>query len=1070
VPRRDDLHSILLIGSGPIVIGQASEFDYSGTQACRVLRDEGYKVILANSNPATIMTDPDFADRTYVEPLDIEVLTAILERERPDAVLPTLGGQTALNLAMQLHERGVLDRLGVELIGANAEAIATAEDRGRFKVAMQEIGLGVPASGIAHTMEEAHQVVAEVGLPIIIRPAYILGGRGTGIASTPEEFERMAQYGLEASPISEILIEKSILGWKEYELEVMRDRADNCVIICSIENLDPMGVHTGDSITVAPAQTLSDVEYQAMRDAAFACIRRVGVETGGSNVQFALDPETGEMVVIEMNPRVSRSSALASKATGFPIAKIATKLAVGYTLDEITNDITGVTPASFEPSIDYVVTKVPRWAFEKFPGTSGVLGTSMQSVGEAMAIGRTFPESLQKGMRSLEHGRLGLNCDPGEAAYDEWDDDELVRRAAIGTPDRPFQLEAALRRGISIERLAEITRVDPWFLDQISMIVEERAHLAEVGFDGMSRATWRRAKRLGFGDGQLAYLWGVSETDVRAARLAAGVRATFKTVDTCAAEFEARTPYHYSTYEDEDEVTPADRPKVVILGSGPNRIGQGIALNFDQGFAFGMSTSISSPFGAPYETMPAVRWVDDKTLPPTVPAAPPGGFPQTPPIRAGIITSSIDDTLVTPSAHTASLMIGRELPGNFALEFGYVGRFGRDLLVRRDLAMPLNLVDTASGMDYFTAAQQLIKATEAAGISPNAPLSAYAGLAPIAYWENLFPDAASATAHATAAIARRFNIDGPDYITSLWLMDQFCFPACSKFGPFAYFAEQYDSLAALSSVGRSNYNSLIVTLRKRYSRGVQFDLNYTLSESKDMGSNVERGSAFGNFGAGGYSGFLINSWDPELNYGVSDFDVRHQINANGLWDLPFGRGKAIGRDAGALLNQLIGDWSVAGVVRWTSGFPFNVINCRSCWATNWNLQGNASLVDPNRLPETKTTKDAVDGRPSPFADPEEALTFFRFSLPGEQGIRNQLRGDGYFTIDTSVSKAWSLGFSDHRLRFRWDVFNVTNTAKFDVGNLTVTPDRSGFGRYNGTLASCDAQAGRCMQFALRYEF
>ena len=580
MPRRDDLRSILLIGSGPIVIGQASEFDYSGTQACRVLREEGYKVILANSNPATIMTDPDFADRTYVEPLDVEVLTAILERERPDAVLPTLGGQTALNLAMQLHERGVLERLGIELIGANAESIATAEDRGRFKVAMQEIGLGVPASGIAHTMDEARQVVAEVGLPIIIRPAYILGGRGTGIASTPEEFERMAQYGLESSPISEILIEKSILGWKEYELEVMRDRADNCVIICSIENLDPMGVHTGDSITVAPAQTLSDVEYQAMRDAAFACIRRVGVETGGSNVQFALDPETGEMVVIEMNPRVSRSSALASKATGFPIAKIATKLAVGYTLDEITNDITGVTPASFEPTIDYVVTKVPRWAFEKFPGTSGVLGTSMQSVGEAMAIGRTFPESLQKGMRSLEHGRLGLNCDPGEAAYDEWDDDELVRRAAIGTPDRPFQLEAALRRGISIERLAEITRVDPWFLDQISMIVEERAHLAELGFEAMTRAEWRRAKRLGFGDGQLAYLWGVSEHEVRMARLAEGVRATFKTVDTCAAEFEARTPYHYSTYEDEDEVTPADRPKVVILGSGPNRIGQGIEFDY----------------------------------------------------------------------------------------------------------------------------------------------------------------------------------------------------------------------------------------------------------------------------------------------------------------------------------------------------------------------------------------------------------------------------------------------------------------------------------------------------------
>jgi carbamoyl-phosphate synthase large subunit len=580
VPRRDDLHSILLIGSGPIVIGQASEFDYSGTQACRVLREEGYKVILANSNPATIMTDPDFADRTYIEPLDVDVLTAILERERPDAVLPTLGGQTALNLAMQLHERGVLQRLGIELIGANAESIATAEDRGLFKAAMQEIGLAVPASGVARTMEEAEQVVEEIGLPIIIRPAYILGGRGTGIASTREEFTRLAQTGLEASPISEILIEKSISGWKEYELEVMRDRADNCVIICSIENLDPMGVHTGDSITVAPAQTLSDVEYQLMRDAAFACIRRVGVETGGSNVQFALDPETGDMVVIEMNPRVSRSSALASKATGFPIAKIATKLAVGYTLDEITNDITGATPASFEPTIDYVVTKVPRWAFEKFPGSPGVLGTSMQSVGEAMAIGRTFPESLQKAMRSLEHGRLGLNCDLGETMYDDLDDDELVRRAAIGTPDRPFQLEAALRRGISIERLYAMTRVDPWFLDQISMIVEERAHLAATGFDGMTRAGWRRAKRLGFGDAQLAYLWGTDEVEVRAARLALGVRATFKTVDTCAAEFEATTPYHYSTYEDEDEVVPSDRRKVVILGSGPNRIGQGIEFDY----------------------------------------------------------------------------------------------------------------------------------------------------------------------------------------------------------------------------------------------------------------------------------------------------------------------------------------------------------------------------------------------------------------------------------------------------------------------------------------------------------
>jgi carbamoyl-phosphate synthase large subunit len=445
---------------------------------------------------------------------------------------------------------------------------------------MQEIGLNVPSSGVAHTLDEAERVVGEIGLPVIIRPAYILGGKGTGIASTPEEFTRIARLGLEASPISEILIEKSIFGWKEFELEVMRDRADNCVVICSIENLDPMGVHTGDSITVAPAQTLSDVEYQLMRDAAFACLRRVGVETGGSNVQFALNPDDGEMVVIEMNPRVSRSSALASKATGFAIAKIATKLAVGYTLDEITNDITKATPASFEPSIDYVVTKIPRWAFEKFPGQPAVLGTAMQSVGEAMAIGRTFPESLQKGLRSLEHGRLGLNCDRGETAYDELDDDELVRRASIGTPERPFQLEAALRRGISIERLYDTTRVDPWFLDQISMIVEERAELEQVGFDGMTKARWRRAKRLGFGDAQLAYLWGVDEADVRSARLDAGVRATFKTVDTCAAEFEAKTPYHYSTYEDEDEVVPSDRRKVIILGSGPNRIGQGIEFDY----------------------------------------------------------------------------------------------------------------------------------------------------------------------------------------------------------------------------------------------------------------------------------------------------------------------------------------------------------------------------------------------------------------------------------------------------------------------------------------------------------
>jgi carbamoyl-phosphate synthase large subunit len=581
MPKRTDLETILIIGSGPIVIGQACEFDYSGTQACRVLRDEGYRVVLANSNPATIMTDPDFADRTYVEPLTVEVLEQVIERERPDAVLPTLGGQTALNLAMGLYERGIVGGASpIELIGANAEAIATAEDRERFKEAMLEVGLRVPASGIAHTLDEAFAVVERIGLPVIIRPAYILGGRGTGIASTPDELRRVAAAGIDASPIGEILIERSIAGWKEYELEVMRDRADNCVIICSIENLDPMGVHTGDSITVAPAQTLSDVEYQQMRDQAFTCIRRVGVETGGSNVQFAVNPADGGLVIIEMNPRVSRSSALASKATGFPIAKIAARLAVGYTLDEIPNDITRKTPASFEPTIDYVVTKVPRWAFEKLPGTSGVLGTQMQSVGEAMAIGRTFPESFQKGLRSLETGRFGLNCDPGERELDALDDDALLAAATVPTPMRPFQVEAALRRGIPAERVHEATRIDPWFLDQILQIIDERTHLAELGITGMTRRAWKRAKRMGFSDAQLAHLWGVDELDVRAARLAVGVRATFKTVDTCGAEFEAATPYHYSTYEDEDEVRPSDRKKVVILGSGPNRIGQGIEFDY----------------------------------------------------------------------------------------------------------------------------------------------------------------------------------------------------------------------------------------------------------------------------------------------------------------------------------------------------------------------------------------------------------------------------------------------------------------------------------------------------------
>ncbi|MFZ9443780.1 MAG: carbamoyl-phosphate synthase large subunit [Ilumatobacteraceae bacterium] len=581
MPKRTDLSSILIIGSGPIVIGQACEFDYSGTQACRVLKEEGYRVILANSNPATIMTDPDFADRTYIEPLTWEVVARIIEREKPDAVLPTLGGQTGLNTAMALFERGLVGVPGTpELIGANAEAIATAEDRDKFKQAMLEIGLSVPPSGIAHSMDEARKVIETIGLPAIIRPAYILGGRGTGIASTPEQFETLAANGLAASPINEILIEKSIAGWKEYELEVMRDRADNCVIICSIENFDPMGVHTGDSITVAPAQTLSDVEYQRMRDAAFACIRRVGVETGGSNVQFAVNPSTGDQVVIEMNPRVSRSSALASKATGFPIAKIAAKLAVGYTLDEIPNDITRATPASFEPTIDYVVTKIPRWAFEKLPGTSGVLGTQMQSVGEVMSIGRTFPESLQKALRSLEQGRLGLGCDPAEQQLAPISDDQLLAMIAVPTPERIFQIGELLRRGVSIDRVHEACRVDPWFLDQMSIIVEERAAVADASPATMSRAAWRRVKRLGFSDAQLAHLWSVDEGSVRAARESAGVIPTYKTVDTCSAEFAAETPYHYSTYEDENEVRPSDRQRVIILGSGPNRIGQGIEFDY----------------------------------------------------------------------------------------------------------------------------------------------------------------------------------------------------------------------------------------------------------------------------------------------------------------------------------------------------------------------------------------------------------------------------------------------------------------------------------------------------------
>ncbi len=587
MPRRDDLESVLVIGSGPIVIGQACEFDYSGTQACRVLAEEGFRVVLANSNPATIMTDPDMADRTYVEPLDPDVLAAIIERERPDALLPTLGGQTALNLTMALAERGVLDAQGVEVIGANPEAIATAEDRGRFKAAMQEIGLAVPESGFAHSLEEALSIGESIGFPIMVRPSYILGGAGTGLARDNEALLRLAAEGLDASPISEVLIERSVAGQKEFELEVMRDQADNCVVICSIENVDPMGVHTGDSITVAPAQTLTDVEYQEMRDAAFSCIRRVGVETGGSNVQFSVDPRDGRQMVIEMNPRVSRSSALASKATGFPIAKIAARLAVGYRLDEITNDITGATPASFEPTIDYVVTKIPRWAFEKLPGATDVLGTRMQSVGEVMGIGRTFPESLQKAVRSLEQGRSGLNADPAEAALDSEPTGALLEQVATATPERLFQLETLLRRGIPVDELAATCGIDPWFLSEMARITDARMALGlqvtlGVTVGDLDRLAWRRLKRLGFSDTQLAHLFGdpVTEADIRRARVLAGAVVTFKTVDTCGAEFEAHTPYHYSTTEEEDEVEPSDRLRVIILGSGPNRIGQGIEFDY----------------------------------------------------------------------------------------------------------------------------------------------------------------------------------------------------------------------------------------------------------------------------------------------------------------------------------------------------------------------------------------------------------------------------------------------------------------------------------------------------------
>jgi len=577
MPRRTDLHSVLVIGSGPIVIGQGCEFDYSGSQATKALRSEGYRVVLVNSNPATIMTDPGFADATYLEPLTAGVVAAIIERERPDALIPTLGGQTALNLTMELAATGILDKYDVELIGASLTAIEAAEDRGRFKLAMEAAGIATARGAYVSTLAGAEAFASENGYPIMIRPSFILGGGGTGVATSHEHLARLVEAGLVASPIGEILVEESLLGWKEYELEVMRDRADNAVIVCGIENLDPMGVHTGDSITVAPIQTLSDREYQEMRDEAVTCLRAIGVETGGSNVQFAVDPATGRRIIIEMNPRVSRSSALASKATGFPIAKIAALLAVGYTLDEITNDITGATPASFEPALDYVVVKVPRFDFAKFPHTEAHLGTAMKSVGEAMAIGRTFPEALQKALRSLEIGRAGLNADDGERGYRTMSVSELIAAATVPTPERIFQVAEAVRRGTDLTELAEATGIDVWFLDQIEQLVELRFELEE---SSMTDELILRAKRMGFSDRQIAFLKKTTEQKVRAFRQAAGITAAFKTVDTCAAEFEAHTPYFYSSYEEENETPTPGTDTVVVLGSGPNRIGQGIEFDY----------------------------------------------------------------------------------------------------------------------------------------------------------------------------------------------------------------------------------------------------------------------------------------------------------------------------------------------------------------------------------------------------------------------------------------------------------------------------------------------------------
>ncbi|GAB6167052.1 carbamoyl-phosphate synthase large subunit [Thermostilla marina] len=585
MPRRTDIHRILLIGSGPIVIGQACEFDYSGTQACKALREEGYEVVLVNSNPATIMTDPEMADRTYIEPLEWETVAKIIERERPDALLPTLGGQTGLNLAMDLVHHGVLDQYGVEMIGAKADVIAKAEERDQFRLAMEKIGLDVCRGETVHNLDEAHKLLEEIGLPCVVRPSFTLGGTGSSIAYNRQQFDELVSRGLAASPINEVLLEESVIGWKEFEMEVMRDGDDNVVIICSIENFDPMGVHTGDSITVAPAQTLTDKEYQRMRDASIAVIREIGVDTGGSNIQFAIHPQTGRMVVIEMNPRVSRSSALASKATGFPIAKIAAKLAVGYRLHELANDITRETKACFEPTIDYVVTKVPRFAFEKFAEADPILTTQMKSVGETMAIGRTFKESLQKALRGLEVGSFGLGCD----GKDLWGTpqqpsiDEIRHKLSHPNSQRIWYIRYAMKAGMSLDEIHELTAIDPWFLENIRQIVDMEEKLRTYRhIDEVDDELLREAKRYGFSDRQLGHLWNMGEMEVRRKRKERGIVPVFKAVDTCAAEFEAYTPYYYSTYEDEDETPPKkpDKKRIMILGGGPNRIGQGIEFDY----------------------------------------------------------------------------------------------------------------------------------------------------------------------------------------------------------------------------------------------------------------------------------------------------------------------------------------------------------------------------------------------------------------------------------------------------------------------------------------------------------